>query len=628
MTNRGRVFVVFYPTRAVAASSTKSSVDMMRTLIKILESVAAIAVQTNVRDSTSGEKYNKRDIVSAFLSEPNAARDSPLHAACGWGKQDIALMLYDHGGTMCRTNGEGMDWLMMLICYRHGQFRPPGAKNTDMFKVRPVPGESAYGTAGTPESAPASVGWKINLSGKKCTVVRVREYYGCVPSPERETYKSYMSTILHEEEDDEERFLEEELDLEFAHEIPELEFAWYNSWGARAETKLMEQLLSRGVSTTHECLSGMTSLHYACRFGDFEFARLLLKAGADPLKVGGSCVPTAASIGSASSSGRRQSQTPLQVAKALGHKDIEDMLNEDIERRRIESEHAAEQLMLELLEDEEKTASKASKKKKKKKNKTQEPGIEEPVVATTVEEPIPIPKEIEGEGEARAKVDVKPEVLKLETQTPQVDGTDDFEIEAEIEVVTKATAMSTIAEDLEDSDVVKREQRRVEENTNMPWRSMSSWATITRSSVINSSAHQNDDDDGDDELKPPSVMDFSSEWHGNGNLHVHRNIGRYADDHSPAWLAVCADRMERVHPKARAVGLGCEHILGYGTDALSAAQLEAAEEVHRELLARLSDARVRLAVEQERQKLYEAKELEGVYEGFRKVHQYESMFSR
>ena len=86
--------------------------------------------------------------------------------------------------------------------------------------------------------------------------------------------------------------------------------------------------------------------------------------------------------------------------------------------------------------------------------------------------------------------------------------------------------------------------------------------------------------------------------------------------------------MERVHPKARALGLGCEHILGYDTDALSAAQLEAAEEVHRELLARLADARVRLAVEQERQKLYEAKELEGVYEGFRKVHQYESMFSR
>jgi hypothetical protein len=52
------------------------------------------------------------------------------------------------------------------------------------------------------------------------------------------------------------------------------------------------------------------------------------------------------------------------------------------------------------------------------------------------------------------------------------------------------------------------------------------------------------------------------------------------------------------------------NLLGVGVGEMSASQLEAAEDVHRDLLARLTDARVELARRQERARLEEAAAIE------------------
>jgi hypothetical protein len=69
-------------------------------------------------------------------------------------------------------------------------------------------------------------------------------------------------------------------------------------------------------------------------------------------------------------------------------------------------------------------------------------------------------------------------------------------------------------------------------------------------------------------------------------------------------------RLERVHPTAVALDVAPRHLLGVGLDELSYSQLEAAEEVHRELLSRLADARVELVRQQERTRAEELAEIE------------------
>ena len=73
-------------------------------------------------------------------------------------------------------------------------------------------------------------------------------------------------------------------------------------------------------------------------------------------------------------------------------------------------------------------------------------------------------------------------------------------------------------------------------------------------------------------------------------------------------------RLERRHPTACALKVSLRNLLGLGVDEMSASQLEAAEDVHRELLACLTDARVELARRQERARLEEAAAIERTIE--------------
>jgi LytS/YehU family sensor histidine kinase len=61
---------------------------------------------------------------------------------------------------------------------------------------------------------------------------------------------------------------------------------------------------------------------------------------------------------------------------------------------------------------------------------------------------------------------------------------------------------------------------------------------------------------------------------------------------------------------AAALEVQLPHLLGVGTSALSYSQLEACEEVHRELLSRLADARIELVRVQERTRAAEGAEIE------------------
>lgn len=65
---------------------------------------------------------------------------------------------------------------------------------------------------------------------------------------------------------------------------------------------------------------------------------------------------------------------------------------------------------------------------------------------------------------------------------------------------------------------------------------------------------------------------------------------------------------------AAALKVSLRNLLGLGVGEMSASQLEAAEDVHRELLACLTDARVELARRQERARLEEAVAIERTIE--------------
>lgn len=68
--------------------------------------------------------------------------------------------------------------------------------------------------------------------------------------------------------------------------------------------------------------------------------------------------------------------------------------------------------------------------------------------------------------------------------------------------------------------------------------------------------------------------------------------------------------MAAVHPTAAALEVELPHLLGVGVSQLSYSQLEAAEEVHRELISRLADARIELVRVQERTRAAEVAEIE------------------
>ena len=91
------------------------------------------------------------------------------------------------------------------------------------------------------------------------------------------------------------------------------------------------------------------------------------------------------------------------------------------------------------------------------------------------------------------------------------------------------------------------------------------------------------------------------------------------DDQPPfsaerSWESDARARLEQRHPTAAALKVSLRNLLGLGVDEMSASQLEAAEEVHRELLVGLTDARVELARRQERARLEEAAAIERTIE--------------
>jgi hypothetical protein len=72
-----------------------------------------------------------------------------------------------------------------------------------------------------------------------------------------------------------------------------------------------------------------------------------------------------------------------------------------------------------------------------------------------------------------------------------------------------------------------------------------------------------------------------------------------------SWANRAMERMENVHLEAVASGINCGHVLGLDLDNLSFGQLDSLEEVHRELIARLNDARISLAQRTERARVEE-----------------------
>ena len=72
-----------------------------------------------------------------------------------------------------------------------------------------------------------------------------------------------------------------------------------------------------------------------------------------------------------------------------------------------------------------------------------------------------------------------------------------------------------------------------------------------------------------------------------------------------SWANRAMERMENVHLEAVASGINCGHVLGLDLDNLSFGQLDYLEEVHRELVARLNDARISLAQRTERARVEE-----------------------
>jgi len=72
-----------------------------------------------------------------------------------------------------------------------------------------------------------------------------------------------------------------------------------------------------------------------------------------------------------------------------------------------------------------------------------------------------------------------------------------------------------------------------------------------------------------------------------------------------SWANRAMERMENVHLEAVASGINCGHVLGLDLDNLSFGQLDSLEEVHRELVARLNDARISLAQRTERARVEE-----------------------
>ena len=92
-----------------------------------------------------------------------------------------------------------------------------------------------------------------------------------------------------------------------------------------------------------------------------------------------------------------------------------------------------------------------------------------------------------------------------------------------------------------------------------------------------------------------------------------------------SWVGRASERMELVHLEACASGVNCGHVLGIDIDQLSFGQLDALEEVHRELLARITDARVNLARQQARSAVLEEMAIAEAQRSFKMLSKFERL---
>lgn len=79
-----------------------------------------------------------------------------------------------------------------------------------------------------------------------------------------------------------------------------------------------------------------------------------------------------------------------------------------------------------------------------------------------------------------------------------------------------------------------------------------------------------------------------------------------------SWEHEAKARLDKTHPTASGLKVKLKNLLGIGVEDMSASQLEAAEDVHKELLNCLVDARVELARATERARLEELAAIERV----------------
>ena len=315
-------------------------------------------------------------------------------------------------------------------------------------------------------------------------------------------------------------------------------------------------LARRGVKNDADvnqaCRFGRTALHYAA-CASVACVETLLEADANPFTR------------------NAKGEVPAATAEHEGHPDEARALREAM--RRAETAAAAAAASFEDEGETTRSGAKSSKKKTKAKSAVSSSGAEKPK---------PEDEDIElsvapGWAAAFAENDAKENgktLEKPEESPPKQKET----VQTQPELKQKAVERSM--------SVVREPKAKASAPAPAPSKGTKSWASVATKNV------------------PPPTVKISEKKTG-ARLTVPQD-----PPPSVSWEAEARGRLERVHPTAAALKVGLKNLLGLGVDEMSASQLEAAEEVHRELLSGLVDARVELARKTERALMEEAAAIE------------------
>ena len=378
---------------------------------------------------------------------------------------------------------------------------------------------------------------------------------------------------------------------------------------AGGQRACVELILRANAPIEAEDEHGRRALHYAAASGALGCVEALLAAGADPFAR------------------NRAGATPADVASAEGATDAATFLRDEM-RRREEAHAAAER---ELLRDEGGAQGGAQGGAKKGK-KAKRAAATEPREASPAPEPKPEPKpEPEPEPElqlhagwaqyfAAAETETKREAKDEDEAKPNAD-------EARSNASAEPVAAPSSAEETsreppgfgrrrggDDASKETNAKTKTKTKTNArpsQGRVLSAGVAISAPKSPPKSST----------LTTPSGPSWASVANGDRRARtaaVPSTVPSPAPPPpppppvapEPAWVTEAHERLARVHPTAVALELEPRHVLGLGTSTLSYSQLEAAEEVHRELLSRLADARIELVREQERTRAEELAEIE------------------